>query len=141
MKRTQDHKDRRLQNSDGGHHAQSVAVASDGRPAKVARIDAAPQRDVTEIGPHCPDQTFIHALTDDALYHLFNGMCVAGAPIFPPECRWVPALVCRRWRAVVASITHATHEPLPVGCVTPFGMRRRRKRCITIHLCGRRVWL
>lgn len=47
----------------------------------------------------------VHMLTDDALYHLFNGTCVGGKPMFPAECRWVPALVCRRWRAIVKSIT------------------------------------
>jgi len=49
----------------------------------------------------------ISALTDDALYHLFNGADVDGAPIFPPQCRWAPALVYHRWRAIIESITYA----------------------------------
>lgn len=78
------------------------------RPAKVARVDLGERECAAKVGrPSCPTAPPIGVLTDDVLYHLFNGLCVDGTPISPPECRWVPALVCRRWRAVVASITRA----------------------------------
>lgn len=75
------------------------------RPAKVARVrgddrEACSRGSITNATP-------IDVLTDDILYHLFHGRRADGAPLFPPECRWVPAFVCRRWRAVIASITRA----------------------------------
>jgi len=57
--------------------------------------------------PHAHVAAPIDALTDDTLYHLLNGADVDGASIFPPQCRWAPALVCRRWRDVIKSITCA----------------------------------
>ena len=49
----------------------------------------------------------IDILTNDTLYHIFNGTCSDGALLFPPECRWAPALVCHRWRDVIEAITRA----------------------------------
>lgn len=82
----------------GAHH----------RPSKIARTDPADSKDVVTID-RCPHMMTppVDVLTDDILYHLFNGTCTDGTPVFPPECRWAPTLVCRRWRAVVASITRA----------------------------------
>ncbi|AGO84706.1 hypothetical protein psal_cds_727 [Pandoravirus salinus] len=83
------------------------------RPAKVVRIDVTDWTDVAANARRRQDDTTIDVLPDDILYHLFQGMCAADTPIFPPECRWVPALVCRRWRAVVASITRADAQAAP----------------------------
>jgi hypothetical protein len=49
----------------------------------------------------------INVLTEDVLYYIFHGARTNGSPIFPSNCRWVPAFVCRRWRVVIESITHA----------------------------------
>ncbi|AGO84718.1 hypothetical protein psal_cds_735 [Pandoravirus salinus] len=106
MKRTQDcdKDDHSMQDDKDDYGAEGFAMASCGRLAKAARVDAAIHGDATRNG-RSPAPAPIDILTDDILYHLFNGRRSNGMPIFPPECRWVPALVCRRWRDVIASIT------------------------------------
>lgn len=108
MKRTQDcdKDDHSLQDDKGGYGAEGFAVASCGRLAKTARTGAAIHGDAMRDGC-CSVLAPIDTLTDDILYHLFNGTRVDGAAVFPPECRWAPALVCRRWRNVIVAITRA----------------------------------
>jgi hypothetical protein len=78
------------------------------RPAKMARIHLDDHTgDAEAVCPPCSIVPPLGSLPDDILYHLFNGRCSDGTFIFPPECRWVLALVCWRWRSVIASITHA----------------------------------
>jgi hypothetical protein len=111
MKRTQDCNNCRLQgdNVDRGCDDQTLGVAFRGRLSKAPRVDTNDRDNAIET--ECrPYSTPIDVLTDDILYHLFNGRSADGIPVFPPECRWVPALVCHRWRNVIASITCADAE-------------------------------
>jgi hypothetical protein len=107
MKRTHSTKEQGVGDDDTDRHPHVARLSRNSRPAKVIRVDMTDHNDVTETECRYPDHAPIDVLTDDILYHLFNGSCADGTPIFPPECRWVPALVCRRWHAVVGSITRA----------------------------------
>jgi len=81
------------------------------KQAKVINEDVDAPRTTPHDGP-CA--AAIDILTNDTLYHIFNGACVCGTPLLPPECRWVPALVCRRWRSVIECITSAD---LRIACL------------------------
>lgn len=107
MKRSQDCSDDNRQDDDSGHSTHGFAAVAHGRLAKAARVDAGNREGIDTQAGQCFDSAPVNILTDDILYHLFHGRCADDAPLFPPECRWVPALVCRRWRAVIASITRA----------------------------------
>ncbi|AVK75641.1 hypothetical protein pneo_cds_34 [Pandoravirus neocaledonia] len=111
-KRTQNCEDGRLHRDDnGGCDDHGSAAVPCCRLAKVARVNAMGWGHVKMTG-HDLDAAPIDILTDDILYHLFNGTCTDGAPVFPPECRWVPASVCRRWHDVIASITRADAQAM-----------------------------
>jgi hypothetical protein len=86
--------DEAVHGTDKEGHAERASFPS--RPPATPVSSAYPPIDATAV------------LTDDVLYHIFNGTYGSGGvPILPPEWRWAVGMVCRRWRCVLLSATAA----------------------------------